>query len=81
MENACIFGSRAKGTEHSWSDLDTCIISKSFGKDRIDERVLLMTIGYPVSDLIEPHTFSPADFADKYNTLATEIKHHGIKVI
>ncbi|EKD99519.1 MAG: DNA polymerase beta protein [uncultured bacterium] len=77
---AYIFGSRAKGTDHKWSDLDTCIVSSTFGTDPIAERVVLAIIGRNVADIIEPHPFSPEDFADKYNPLVTEIKKWGVKV-
>ena len=81
VTGAYIFGSRVKGTNHKWSDLDTCIVSPKFGRSRIKERVKLMTLGDSVYDLIEPHPFSPADFDDKYNVLATEIKRTGLRVI
>ena len=30
--------------------------------------------------LIEPHGMNPKEFNNKYSTLATEVKEHGIKV-
>lgn len=80
IKEAYIFGSRANGEEHIGSDLDTCIVSPKFGRDRIEERVKLMLLGNDVSDLIEPHPFSPRDFADENNLLATEIKKTGIRI-
>jgi len=80
VEQAYIFGSQVSGTNHKWSDLDTCIVSPTFGIDRIAERMVLTMIGSKVSDIIEPHPFSPSDFSDKYNPFAQEIKRTGIKV-
>ena len=76
-----IFGSRSKGSAHEGSDLDICIISDSFGKDKHAARVKLMNYGLKVSDLIEPHLLTVADFEDKYNPLAVEVKKTGIKIV
>lgn len=75
------FGSRIKGNPHTESDLDTCVISPSFGHDRHGERVLLMNLREGISDLIEPHPFSPSEFDDIWNPLAQRIKKTGIKVL
>jgi len=81
VKQAYIFGSQIKGTAHKWSDLDICIISDSFGKDRPNERIKLMKIGDSIDDIIEPHPFSPEDFADKYNPFVQEIKRTGYQII
>lgn len=81
VEGAYIFGSRVKGKERPGSDLDTCIISRKFGRDRIKDRVKLMLISDRVSDLIEPHPFSPKEFVEDDNLLAVQIKKTGIKII
>jgi len=43
--------------------------------------VLLDKIGDEVDGRIEPHPMSVADFEEKYNLLAHEIKTHGIQII
>lgn len=78
IESMIVFGSRVKGLAHAGSDLDTCIISTAFGKDRHAERVFLMNLREGISDLIEPHPLSPEDFANKYDLFAQEIKRTGI---
>lgn len=80
VEEAYIFGSRVKGTNHIWSDLDTCIVSPTFGVDPIAERMVLIMVGRKVNDIIEPHPFSPSEFNDKFNPFAKEIKRTGIKI-
>lgn len=77
---AYLFGSRAKGQASKWSDLDLCVISPIFGHDRPSERVKLMNLRQGISDLIEPHPYSPADFENKFDPLAREIKRTGIIV-
>lgn len=76
-----VFGSRVTGNAHRWSDLDTCVVSTQFGKDRISERVLLLKIARPISALIEPHPFSVKDFADEENPLAQEIQRTGVRIV
>ncbi len=76
-----IFGSQVKQTAHTWSDIDTCVVSKVFGKDRHTERVALMHLTNDETRDIEPHPFSPEDFADKYDPLASEIRKYGIRVV
>lgn len=80
VDAAFIFGSTSRGTRNKWSDIDTCIISKKFGDDRLSNRVFLMKEASSISDLIEPHPMSPEDFEDKYNPLASEVKKWGVRV-
>lgn len=75
-----IFGSQVKGTPNKWSDLDVCVISPTFGVDRLSERVLLTKISHSISEEIEPHPMSPADLVDKFNPLSTEIRTYGVEV-
>mgnify|MGYP001609017408 CR=1 FL=1 len=77
---AYLFGSRAKGKASKWSDLDLCVISPIFGHDRQGERVRLMNLCQGISDLIEPHPYSPTDFENEFDSLAREIKRTGIIV-
>ncbi len=41
VEKMILFGSYAKGTAHSDSDIDIAVVSKKFGYDDIDEMQLL----------------------------------------
>ncbi|MEK9178982.1 MAG: nucleotidyltransferase domain-containing protein [Patescibacteria group bacterium] len=80
ISEAYLFGSRVKGTEHAGSDIDLCIISEEFGKDRQKERVNLMNLQKSDNYIIEPHPFSPADFYRGVDLLAKEIQRTGIRL-
>ena len=73
-----IFGSAARGNMHKGSDIDVCVISPKFGKNRQEERLLLMKLQRGITDLIEPHPLSPEDLLDKYNPIGREIQRSGI---
>lgn len=79
VEEVRLFGSRAHGTPHEWSDIDLCIVSPQFGHDRQEEitRLLLLasTLDTPVP--IEPIPFAPGDMDDRYSTIAKEIREQG----
>lgn len=77
LQKLILFGSRAKGTEKPWSDIDLCVVSPDFGVDRHDETVRLMNIASPIEPLIEPHPYNPAGLAEYWDTLAHEIRTHG----
>lgn len=79
-EKIVVFGSRARGTNHSESDIDLCIVSNRFGKDPHGDRVNLMHIRDNLSINIEPHPMSPEDYNSKWHPLAHEIRTHGIEI-
>lgn len=76
-----LFGSYAKGNPKPWSDVDVCVVSPVFGKDRHDEGVRLAELTSSVERMIEPHPFSPEDLRDPYDPLAAEIRKYGVKVL
>lgn len=80
VEEAYVFGSSLKGGSRKGSDIDTCIVSSFFGKDRQKERVLLMNLREGISDLIEPHPLSPKDFESKYYPFVAEVKRTGLNI-
>jgi predicted nucleotidyltransferase len=77
---AYLFGSYAKGNFHKDSDIDICIVSNNFGNDYIKESVDLRKLAFGIDIRIEPIPFTPEDLNDKYSTLASEIKKHGILI-
>jgi predicted nucleotidyltransferase len=81
VDKAYLFGSYAKGKVWEGSDLDICIISSTFGKDYHNDKMLLNKAALRVNLLIEPVAYSPADFANKYDSLAVEIRRFGISII
>lgn len=80
VSHVFIFGSTVKGNAHGGSDIDTCIISPLFGRNRQKERLLLMNLRDGISDLIEPHPYSEKDFRSPYDPLSYQIKQTGIKI-
>lgn len=81
FERIIVFGSQAAGKAKKWSDVDVCVVSKTFGKDRQEERVKLMISRDEISLEIEPHPFNPQDLQEKWDPLAHEIRQHGIPVL
>ena len=81
VEQMILFGSYAKDTAKSWSDLGVCVVSKTFGKKPFDELVMLKKLTSTVESLIEPHPFSPQDLQEKYDSLVYEIRTHGKRII
>ncbi|MBU1085606.1 MAG: nucleotidyltransferase domain-containing protein [Candidatus Beckwithbacteria bacterium] len=73
-----VFGSHAKGKQHLGSDIDLCIVDRSFGKNRFEERVLLSKLKNQHTLNIEPHPYHPKDLANKWDTLANEINQYGL---
>ena len=60
IENAILFGSFAKGTNHPDSDIDIAIIFKKVD-DIFDLQVELMCLRSDDDLLIEPHPFTISD--------------------
>ena len=69
------------GKQNKYSDIDICVVSPDFGKDYIEESLKLKKITSEVDFRISPVPMTPDDMNDKYSTLATEIKTHGIQII
>lgn len=81
VEHLIVFGSHVKGTALQWSDIDLCVVSKTFGSDRFSDRVRLSHLTNDETMDIEPHPMSPEELADPWDPLAHEIRTHGIKVV
>jgi uncharacterized protein len=83
VDGIILFGSRAKGTHRPDSDIDLCVISRNFGKDRFEESVLAIrlaskclpfseVVSVGVTDYLEAQTLSP---------ILHEIKKTGILIL
>ncbi|MBF0493018.1 MAG: nucleotidyltransferase domain-containing protein [Deltaproteobacteria bacterium] len=76
-----LYGSYARGTAHRDSDIDVCVVSPQFGKDRFEEGVFLRHISGRVHALIEPVPCSLKDYQkNKVSPLLHEIRKEGITV-
>lgn len=80
VDRAYLFGSHATGRAKEYSDIDICIFSLDFGKDPVDEMVALRRLSYDIDARIEPLPINTNDFNDKYSTLVSKIKTHGISI-
>lgn len=80
FQQIIVFGSHAKGTAKPWSDIDICVVSDIFGKNRYSERLRLMHLKDDGSADIEPHPYHPKDLANKWDPLAHEIRKYGIRM-
>jgi len=81
VDQLILFGSYAKGTARSDSDVDVCVVSDTFGKNRLDEMVKLKKLTIPVDTILEPFPFHPDDLNDRYNPLAAEIRSFGKRIV
>ena len=78
IENAILFGSFAKGTNHPDSDIDIAIVFKS-SVDIIDLQIELMCLRSDDDLIIEPHPFTLSDF-NCSNPVVEEILRNGIEL-
>jgi len=76
---AYLYGSQAKGTSSSWSDIDVALISEDFSDDLFDERLALMRLAARIDDRIEPCPFTKESFNEN-DPIASDIQRHGIRM-
>ena len=76
VQQAILFGSFAKGTNHKDSDIDIALIINNV-EDIIDTQIDLMKLRRNINLRIEPHPFMTSDF-NKSNPVANEILKYGI---
>lgn len=77
---AVIFGSYAKGTANSESDIDVALVSDAFTGDRFEDRRKIVPLRRKIDSRIEPIPFTPEDF-DNSGIMAEEIKRTGKIII
>jgi predicted nucleotidyltransferase len=75
---AFMFGSFAKGTNHTDSDIDIAIVVKD-STDIIDTQIDMMKLRRRVDLRIEPHPFIFSDFNNE-NPVVAEILKSGIQI-
>lgn len=81
VDQAFLFGSYAKGTPKSYSDIDVCIVSPNLGNDFIEETVRLNTISQRIDPRIEAIPFDKERLNDPYDPLSFEIRKNGLVLI
>ncbi len=81
VEKVVLYGSYASGDFHTGSDFDLAIISPDFGKDRFEERKMLLRIAWRIDPRIEPVPISSASYEnDAWIPLIDEIRKKGIEL-
>ena len=73
-----LFGSFAKGTNSSDSDIDIAVVFKDFS-DTINMQLELMRLRRKIDSRIEPHPFKQADF-NYTNPIVNEILKYGLEI-
>ncbi len=80
IKQALLFGSYAKGTSNSDSDIDLAIVSDSFSGNRFLDKETIRKFVVNVNSDISPIPFRTEDFSDK-NLFAKEILSYGIRIV
>lgn len=80
LQKVIMFGSYARNEQREESDIDVAIVSNEFtGAGPLDVRRMAHLLARNPFFYIEPHTFSPEQFAD-WNPFAREINRTGIVI-
>lgn len=76
-----LYGSRASGRAHEYSDIDVAVVSPDFGKDRYREGAKLFEIACTIDPRIEPVPISLSSYKnDTWIPLIHEIRKNGIEL-
>ncbi len=78
IDRVILYGSYAKGNVRPDSDIDVAVISKDFGKDRVEEGMILFRIAGKIDSRLEPVPFSTKMYEkDTWVPLIYEIRERG----
>ena len=81
VDRVILYGSYAKGKTRPDSDIDVAMVSKHFGRDRVEEGMNLFRIAGKIDPRIEPIPISSESYEkDTWIPLIYEIKQKGIEV-
>jgi predicted nucleotidyltransferase len=81
VDRVILYGSYARGKTRPDSDIDVAVVSKNFGKDRIEEGMTLFRIAGKIDPRLEPIPISPESYQnDTWVPLIYEIKEKGIEL-
>lgn len=80
FDKLLLFGSKVKGKNHKWSDIDLCVVSNDFGNDYHKELVRLNILANRVDPVIEVFPMTSKDLKDKFDSFASEIVKTGVLV-
>lgn len=80
VNQAVLFGSRARGEGDEWSDIDIAIVSESFEGNRFNDRARIRKTTLSVSSDLSPIPFRPEDFSPN-DPFVREILSTGRRII
>jgi len=81
VDRVILYGSCVTGKARPESDIDVAIVSKDFGKDRVDEGMTLYRIAGKVNACLEPVPISIEAYRnDTWVPLIYEIKAKGLEL-
>lgn len=81
LDRMILYGSYAKGLQTGDSDIDVAVVSKNFGRDRVEEGMLLFRIAGEIDSRIEPVPVSLKSLEqDTWVPLIYEIRKNGIEI-
>ncbi|AKM78757.1 MAG: polymerase, beta-like protein region protein [Candidatus Wolfebacteria bacterium GW2011_GWE1_48_7] len=79
VKKMIIYGSFAKGVMKEFSDIDVCVVSDKFTRNKDKHETYLWEKAIEVDVRIEPVAYTPKDFINA-DPLAYEIKKFGVAV-
>ena len=79
VKKMILYGSFTKGGFKPYSDIDICVISNKFSKNKDKHETYLWKKALEVDARIEPVAYSPEDF-NSIDPLVYEIKKFGVAV-
>jgi predicted nucleotidyltransferase len=81
IDRVILYGSYVKGKVRPDSDIDIAVISKDFGKDRVEEGMALFRIAGKIDPRLEPVPFSTKMYEkETWVPLIYEIREKGEEV-
>jgi predicted nucleotidyltransferase len=81
VDRLILYGSHAAGKAQRDSDIDVAVVSRDFGKDRVEEGIELYRIAGKVDTRLEPVPISVAAYEnDTWLPLIYEIKVKGLEL-
>ena len=79
VDRVILYGSHAKGGVRPDSDIDVAVVSKNFGKDRVEEGITLFRIAGEINTRLEPVPISTTAYEnDTWVPLIYEIREKGL---
>jgi predicted nucleotidyltransferase len=81
LRKVILYSSYAKNKQHQWSDVDVALVADEFKGDGFYDVGLFATILIKYNKLLmEPRTYSPAQFASRKDPFVDEIIKTGIEI-